>query len=547
MMNWDEIVEAVDTEVFKKTQRHLKQVEELVLQGAWQGKTYEQIEQTCRYSLSYLKQAAGPRLWKLLSEVWAEDISKSNFRVVLQRWIEQQPAIGSQYGVSALKTNLQQDWGEAPIVATLYGRDREFELLSQWIIEDRCRLVTIFGLGGIGKTALSIRFAQQVQAQFDCVIWRSLHYVPAAAELVSDLLKFFSDQPDCIAEELDGQISVLIEHLRRSRCLIVLDTAAEIWQSGDLAGHYRQQYQGYGELLRRLGAESHQSCLLLCTREKPREIVHLEGKQVPVYSLHLDGLAAQAQCIFQEKGLADPKRWSELIQLYRGNPLALKIVATTIKELFGGSVAAFLQQDTIVYGDIYDLLDEQFERLATVEQEILNWLAIAYEPLSLLRLQGSILLPVSMAELMEALESLIRRSLIIRTTVAGETLFVLDQPVVAQYGISHAIEQVCEEISEVELTNNGLNLNDLEFLRNHALTTGNQAIQKRQIAQIVIPIKNKLYRIFGDERAIEACLEAILRSLNQKTPLAIGYAQQNIEALLQELRADLGEQASISS
>ena len=544
-MNWDEILKIIDTEVYNKAQRHLKQVEKIVLHGAWQGKTYEQMEQTCQYSLSYLKQAAGPRLWKLLSEVLSEDISKTNFRVVLERWSKQQ-LTSFQPQPELLPENKavsKQDWGEAPLIATLYGRDRELELLKQWIIQDRCRLVTIFGMGGIGKTALSIRFAQQMQTEFDRLIWRSLHYVPGATELVGDLIESFSP-PDRVIEELDSRISALIEHLRREKCLIILDTAAEIWQSGNLAGHYRRQYKGYGELLRRLGAESHQSCLLLCTREKPREIALLEGEKVPVRSLHLSGLASQAQRIFREKELSDIERWDELIQLYRGNPLALKIVATTIHELFSGSVSAFLQQDTIVYGDLYDLLDEQFERLANLEQEILNWLAIAYEPLSWLRLQSNILLPISMAELIEALESLIRRSLIIRTVVEGETLFSLHQPVVAQYAISRSIDLVCEEIGEV---NDSQNLSDIEFLRNYALLANDVEIQKRQTRQIVIPIKNKLYRIFRDESAIEACLKAILLLFKDKTPLAVGYAKQNVEALLKELQSDLDNRVSMLS
>jgi hypothetical protein len=62
-MNWDEIAEIINTKVFSKTNRHLKEVENIVLHGSWQGKTYEQMEETCQYSLSYLKQAAGPKLW----------------------------------------------------------------------------------------------------------------------------------------------------------------------------------------------------------------------------------------------------------------------------------------------------------------------------------------------------------------------------------------------------------------------------------------------------------------------------------------------------
>jgi hypothetical protein len=37
-----------------------------------------------------------------------------------------------------------------------------------------------------------------------------------------------------------------------------------------------------------------------------------------------------------------------LIKLYRGNPLALNIVSTTIQDLFNGNVSEFLKQNTLV-------------------------------------------------------------------------------------------------------------------------------------------------------------------------------------------------------
>ena len=554
-MNWDEIVKDIDTRVFNKTNRHLKEVEGIVLQGAWQGKTYEQMEETCKYSLSYLKQAAGPRLWKLLSQVLEEDIGKSNFRVALERQWNRNPTAlaksqSTELSSRQVNTPRKEDWGEAPEISVLYGRDRELKLFRDWIIRDDSRLVTVFGMGGVGKTAFAVNFAQQTKAQFDYIVWRSPHYVAEAEELIDDLLLFFNrgrrGKSDLHLqqksnESIDSKISYLIEFLRQHKCLIILDTAAEIWQSGDLAGHYLQQYKGYGELLRRIGAESHQSCLVLCTREKPREVARLEGEKASVRALHLSGLASEAKYIFEAKQLLDSDRWDELIQLYRGNPLALKIVATTITELFNGSVSAFLKQDTIVYGDIYDLLDEQFERLSVSEREIIDWLAIARRPMSLTQLQSNIVLPPDAAESIAALESLLRRSLITKTTVNSETMFSLSQPVVVQYIISRAVDHVCEEVIEL---NDNHTLSSIEFLRNYALVTGESEFRKLQIHQIVVPIKNRLYKTFRDENAIKTHLHSILRSLENKTPLTVGYARQNIQTLLEQMQLDLNNRPS---
>jgi len=47
----------------------------------------------------------------------------------------------------------------------LFSMDTQLTILGQWIIQERCRLVAILGIG-TGKTALSIKLAEQIQAQF---------------------------------------------------------------------------------------------------------------------------------------------------------------------------------------------------------------------------------------------------------------------------------------------------------------------------------------------------------------------------------------------
>jgi len=77
-------------------------------------------------------------------------------------------------------------------VSRFYGRQEELQTLESWIIEDRCRLIGIFGLGGIGKTALSVKIAQQVRSQFECLIWRSLQQAPLLNALLDEILPIFT-------------------------------------------------------------------------------------------------------------------------------------------------------------------------------------------------------------------------------------------------------------------------------------------------------------------------------------------------------------------
>ncbi|HEY9710088.1 MAG TPA: NB-ARC domain-containing protein, partial [Oculatellaceae cyanobacterium] len=183
------------------------------------------------------------------------------------------------------------DWGEAIDVSVFFGRTDELAKLEYWILTDSCRLVALVGMGGIGKTALSVKLAEQIQDHFEFVSWRSLRNAPPLKEILANWIEFISNgQETNLATNISTQISQLLEYLRSSRCLLVLDNVESILGSGDCAGRYRDGYEDYGELFRRLGEVSHQSCLILTTREKPKEIASLEGGSLPVRSLQLMGL-----------------------------------------------------------------------------------------------------------------------------------------------------------------------------------------------------------------------------------------------------------------
>ncbi len=84
-MNFEEAFQVVDAAVFGQKQRHLKDIEVAILHGSWQGKKYHEIAQVHGYTVEYLKQDVGPKLWKLLSRILGEKVSKTNFRSALAR------------------------------------------------------------------------------------------------------------------------------------------------------------------------------------------------------------------------------------------------------------------------------------------------------------------------------------------------------------------------------------------------------------------------------------------------------------------------------
>ncbi|MBD1928287.1 NACHT domain-containing protein [Trichocoleus sp. FACHB-90] len=342
-------------------------------------------------------------------------LSKAGYKTESVNLPEQNQSETEETLQSTVVADQHQDWEEVIDVEDFYGSQEELATLEQWIVNDSCRLVALLGMGGIGKTALAVKLAEQISENFEFVIWRSLRHAPPIQDLVASLIQFLSQGQETVdSASAEERISRLMTYIRSRRCLLILDQAEAVLCSGKNAGYYSYEYQVYGELFRRLGEERHPSCCILTSREKPKEIAALEGANLPVRCLELRGLAvSNAQELLQLKGLiGDPEECRVLINRYSGNPLILKIVATTIKDIFNGNITDFLLKEIVVFGDIGDLLDRHFERLSNIEKKVMYWLAIRHKSVSVGALQEEIAPGISKREQMEAIESLRRRSLL---------------------------------------------------------------------------------------------------------------------------------------
>lgn len=504
----------------------LTKVQKMVFCYAWDDKSYGEIAKAEGYSVGYIKDA-GSGLWQCLSAKAGEQVSKLSLRSAVARLASQNSVKTDQIVTSA--PTRRCDWGEAIDVSIFHGRTQEIDTLRQWVEHDHCRLLTLLGMGGVGKTSLSIKLAEEVQSQFEFLIWRSLRDVPTIDELLTTLIQFLSPQQDTpIPDSSSGKLSRVIELLKRSRCLIILDNFDALLQSGECTGTYCIGCEMYGELLKRIGEIAHQSCVILTTREKPQEVATQEGDRLPVRTLPLAGLDLTAgQQILDAKGLSGAAAdLEQLVTHYRGNPLALKMAATSIQDLFAGDIVQFLEQGTAAFNSMGRLLRQQCDRLAPVEQSVMNWLAINREPVSLSSLQTDLVTELPRSSLIAVLESLCWRSLI-ESSAIGFT----QQPVVMEFVTDSLVERMADEIVTEHL----------QVFLSHAIlkTQVKDYIRESQMRVIVQPLIDRLLNQLGSPKQLTHKLGHILSNLRSDLASQSSYAAGNLLNLYRQLETDL--------
>src|SRR5262249_50686593 len=143
----------------------------------------------------------------------------------------------------------EEDWGEAPDGMRFVGRGSELALLRHWVLDERCRLVALVGMGGIGKTRLAARLAQDVAPSFERGDWRSVRNAPPVTDWLAGAIGFLSDHQLLPPESEVEQVRVLLDLLRGRRCLLVLDNSETLFEPGQREGCYRAGMDGYGRLL----------------------------------------------------------------------------------------------------------------------------------------------------------------------------------------------------------------------------------------------------------------------------------------------------------
>lgn len=242
-MAFNEVLRFVDDLVFNKTGKHLDNLQETILRATWDGEKYSNIAQKHHCTQRHVGNVAS-KLWQLISEESEEKIHKSNFRAAMKRYQISNFSSLFNLGVNnylkghinlcADNTHFSEtqprspttpknntplpklDLRDAPDITTFYGRSTELTTLQTLILEHRCRLITLSGISGIGKSTIIRHLIPEIESEFDCIIWRTLRTSPPLEVTLADLISIISNQteinlPNNLPNNTDIQLSFLLD------------------------------------------------------------------------------------------------------------------------------------------------------------------------------------------------------------------------------------------------------------------------------------------------------------------------------------------------
>lgn len=331
---------------------------------------------------------------------------------------------------------------------SLIGREHELHGISQQILDPACRLLTLTGPGGVGKTRLALEVAHQLQTSFDhgaCFVpligTNTSEFIPLT---IADALGFvFSG-----ANQLEAQ---LFSFLKNRHLLLVLDNL----------DHLLDGIEFLPELL--VSAPNVQ--LLVTSREqlnlRAEWTFEVQGLPVPsdVPLEQLESNSAVALFFQRAKQVnlnfnpqpKDLPAIARICQLVEGLPLGLELAASWVNTLSCQEIAAEIERslDFLAtfkrdvperHRSINAVFDYSWNLLSTQEQNVLKKLSVIQGDF-----QRDAAEKVAGATL-TLLSSLLGKSLIRRNETGRYDL----HPLISQYSLMRLREDTQNEIDTID-------------------------------------------------------------------------------------------------
>ncbi|QLE59561.1 serine/threonine protein kinase [Nostoc sp. TCL26-01] len=165
-ISWEEMKEFVDAILFQATKKYLTDLEVKVLKGSWEGKKYDDIATELNLTNTYIQNDVGAKLWRKLTDIIGESVSKNNFRQALKREREKRKARQSIPSVNRLELPHHPVPLNSPFYVERYSTTSvryTIEALCYEAIAQPAALIRIKAPRQMGKTSLLDRILAHTQ------------------------------------------------------------------------------------------------------------------------------------------------------------------------------------------------------------------------------------------------------------------------------------------------------------------------------------------------------------------------------------------------
>lgn len=443
----DTVLEILEEQVLKSVGRRLSEAERIVIKGSWDGKDYKEMASDGGYNSYYLQQKVAPPLWNMLSQVIGNGVKVKKiylknilFKLAKNDYVEKLE-FSEVENERLVGTTLI--YGELPKIKYFHGREQEIKYLKRRIASSKESSIALIGVGGVGKSSLVAKLIEEILIDnsdiYECVIWKRIDAFSSLEELVDGLIKVLKLKLKINDESLQRKINLLLNSLQCRTYLLVLDGFEGLVQ----AENFEKRVE-CGKFLLQL-ADQEQKSYTIVTSQLPLEEIIEVNTTFLTSSIKIQGLDEKAGIsMLYDKGLYG-ESCKKLIEIYRGNPSELEVVAERINRFWEGNVEKFFEYRTTLMGQqLQSMLNHQFRQagiLNDLQKSIMMYLAEETSedltsipfPKILENIKNKFI-DASTSEVIIALEILEQRSLIevYKQTRKQEISYSL-QPVIRKY------------------------------------------------------------------------------------------------------------------